>query len=125
MKKCCKKWRDLYYQVIRHYPSLKEKINFCPDCKNSFEKWINSCPKNVPSIEEIRKITAKIPYSMAKAHLGELEEEMKECCKRYAEQYTVDGDKRHYLFNYCPHCRAKLHPNADKQAKKELQELEK
>jgi len=89
---------------------------------NDFEKWIDSCPKNVPSIEEIRKITKKIPYSMVKDSLGELEEELKECCKRYAGQYTVDGDKRHYLLNYCPHCKAKLHPDADKQAQKELQE---
>ena len=27
---------------------------------DDFQKWIDSCPDNVPSIEEVRKITAKI-----------------------------------------------------------------
>ena len=32
----------------------------------AFENWIKRTPHNVPPIDEIRKITAKIPYSMAK-----------------------------------------------------------
>ena len=47
------------------------------------------------------------------------------CCEKYAEQYVIDEDKRHYLLNYCPHCRSKLHSDADKQAQKELQEEQK
>ena len=33
--------------------------------RNDFKNWIKRTPDNVLSIEEIRKITAKIPYSMA------------------------------------------------------------
>ena len=34
-----------------------------------FKKWINSTPDNVPTIDEIRKITSKIDYSMSKTYI--------------------------------------------------------
>lgn len=38
MKKCCKKWEELYRRVICFYPNLKNKINYCPECKKAFKE---------------------------------------------------------------------------------------
>jgi len=37
-KQCCKRWEDLYYRIITHFPNLKDKIYFCPECKTRFRR---------------------------------------------------------------------------------------
>jgi len=54
--------------------------------QSDWDRWINSCPKDVPSIEEIRKITAKIPYSMAKDSMGDNKD--KEIAPKHYGKFT-------------------------------------
>jgi hypothetical protein len=38
-----------------------------------FKKWIKNTPNDVPAIDEIRRITSKIDYSMSKTYISEKE----------------------------------------------------
>ena len=100
MRECCEKWKS-DKGVTRVYCDSRAThywCNYCPTCgerleevKSAWQKWIDATPDNVLTIEEVRQITKKIPYSMAKDSMGEYNKPKTEWCEANGQHNGMDG----------------------------------